>query len=182
MVCERTHWAALVEIPLLITDIFRMNRLICCKSCITMTNEESKSTESVSENEPSFCDQINPLLTGLFYPSESDEPIEAVTCYLNQPEPLTVSQVKDWQMLPPAIYVDELPEAEFWQPVTTDEEWYTDEEKRRTTQFQQLKTTVETELTVRQVFRVGETERDVYLLGRQVNGERAGFRTKIVQT
>lgn len=147
-----------------------------------MTNEEPKSTESVSESKPSFYDQINPLLTGLFYPSESDEPIEAVTCYLGQPEPLTVSQLKDWQMLPPAVYVDERPETEFWEPVTTDEEWYNEEEKQRTTQFKELKKTVETELTVRQVFCVGESEQDVYLLGRLANGERAGFKTKIVQT
>lgn len=182
MVCENTRLATLIDIPQITTDSFRVNRLICYESRITMTNEERKSTESVSANEPSFCDQINPMLAGLFYPSESDEPIEAVTCYLNQPDPLTVSQVKDWQMLPPAVYVDELPEADFWEPVTTHEEWYTDEEKQRTTQFQQLKAWVETELTVRQVFRVGETERDVYVLGRQANGERAGFKTKIVQT
>lgn len=182
MVCEHTRLATLIDISQITTDTFRMNRLICYESRISMTNEEQKSTEVVSTNKPTFCDQINPLLAGLFYPSESDEPIEAVTCYLSQPDPLSVSQIKDWQMLPPAIYVDELPEAEFWEPVITDEEWYTDEERQRTSQFTQLKTKVEAELTVRQVFRIGETERDVYMLGRQANGERAGFKTKIVQT
>ncbi|MBC3785779.1 nuclease A inhibitor family protein [Spirosoma utsteinense] len=147
-----------------------------------MTNEEPKSTGPVSENMPSFPEQINPLLTGLFYPSESDEPLEAVTCYLDQTAPLTVSQIKDWQMLPPAIYVDEMPEAEFWEPVITDQDWYSDEEKQCTAQFQQLKKIMEETLTVRQVFRVGETERDVYFLGRQADGERTGFKTKIIQT
>ncbi|WP_080239997.1 nuclease A inhibitor family protein [Spirosoma rigui] len=147
-----------------------------------MTNEEPKSTELVPENKPAFPEQLNPILTGLFYPSESDEPIEPVSCYLDQAGPLTVSQIKDWQMLPPAIYVDEIPEAQFWEPVITEEDWYGDDEKKRTSQFQQLKALLEAELTVRQVFRVGDTERDVYLLGRQADGERAGIKTKIVQT
>ena len=146
-----------------------------------MTNEEPKSSEQASENE-SFHDHINPLLAGLFYPSESDEPIESVTCYFNQAEPITSSQLKDWQMLPPSVYVDERPESEFWEPVVTEQDWYGDEERAATARFRELKTRLETELTERQVFYIGETEIDVYLLGRQANGERAGIKTKIVQT
>ena len=146
-----------------------------------MTNEEPKSSAPTQENKP-LSDQINPLLTDLFYPSESDEPIETTTCYLKQAEPLTVSQIKDWQMLPPSVYVDEMPEAEFWEPVVTEQDWYGDDEKKRTARFVTLKTLMEKELTVRQVFRVGESEIDVYLLGRQADGKRAGLKTKIVQT
>lgn len=146
-----------------------------------MTNEELKSSDQPSEL-TSISDKITPLLTDLFYPSESDEPLEAVTCYLNQAEPLTSSQINDWQMLPPSVYVEETPESDFWEPVTTQQDWYGEEEKKRTTTFQELKQLLEQALTVRQVFRVGETEVDVYLLGRQANGERAGIKTKIVQT
>ncbi|MVM37149.1 nuclease [Spirosoma sp. HMF3257] len=146
-----------------------------------MTNEEPKSSEPTVENKL-FTEQAEPLLPDLLYPSESDEPIETVTCYLHQEDPLTVSQIKDWQMLPPSVYVEEMPEADFWAPVLTDQDWYGDEEKARTASFQQLNDLVTKELTVRQVFRVGEAEMDVYLLGRQANGERAGLKTKIVQT
>lgn len=146
-----------------------------------MTNEDSNCNEPTSENK-SFHDLINPLLTGLFYPSESDEPIEPVTCYLNQAEPLTDSQIKDWLLLPPSVYVEETPEDEFWEPVITEQDWYGDEEKARTAQFQQLKKVVDEALTGRQVFRVGETEIDVYLLGRRAEGERVGLKTTVVQT
>ena len=148
---------------------------------IHMTNEEPKSSDPVAPNKP-FSEQVSPLLTDLLYPSESDEPIEPVTCFLKQTEPLTISQIKDWLMLPPSFYVDEIPETDFWEPVITEQDWYGDEEKARTAKFQQLKQFLEKELTVRQVFRVGETEMDVYLLGRQTDGERVGIRTKIVQT
>ncbi|GAB3511807.1 nuclease A inhibitor family protein [Spirosoma knui] len=146
-----------------------------------MTNEADERTDQPETNQP-FEEQVAPLLVDLYYPSESDEPVDVVTCYLQQPEPLTISQIKDWQMLPPSIYVEEIPEAEFWEPVITDEDWYGDEEKARTATFQQLKQVVERQLSVRQVFRVGETEIDLYLLGRQANGERVGLKTRIVQT
>ena len=126
-----------------------------------------------------FMEQTRPLLTDLLYPSESDEPLELVTCYLDQAEPLTVSQIKDWLMLPPAIYVNELPEAEFWEPVATEQDWYGEEEKDRTAKFRHLKELLDTQLTVRQVFQVGETELDTYLLGRQASGKRAGIKTTI---
>ena len=146
-----------------------------------MTNEEPKSSSPTGENNP-FSEQINPLLTGLFYPGESDEPIEPVTCYLDQAEPLTDSQIKDWLLLSPSVCVEQTPEAEFWEPVITEQDWYGDDEKTRTTRFQQLKKLLENTLTGRQVFRVGETEIDVYLLGRPTDGTRAGIKTKIVQT
>lgn len=146
-----------------------------------MTNGETKSGDQASENK-SFHDHINPLLAGLFYPSESDEPFEPVTCYLDQVEPLTGTQIKDWLMLPPSVYVEEVPEGEFWEPVVTGQDWYTDDERASTARFQQLKKVLDGELTVRQVFRVGETEIDAYLLGRRADGSRAGLKTKIVQT
>ncbi len=146
-----------------------------------MTNENPKSSSEAPKNIP-LSEQLNPLLANLLYPSESDEPVEAVTCYLKQADPLTVSQLKDWLMLPPSVYVEETPEVDFWEPVITEEDWYDDEEKARATRFQQLKAILETWLTVRQVFQVGESEIDVYLLGRQGDGERMGIKTKIVQT
>ena len=146
-----------------------------------MTNEEPRSSDQAPENK-SFYDQINPLLAGLFYPSESDEPIEVVTCYLSQAEPITSSQIKDWQMLPPSVYVDERPESEFWELVVTEQDWFGDDERAIAARFRELKTQLETELTERQLFYVGETEIDVYLLGRQADGSRAGLKTKIVQT
>ncbi|GAB3012714.1 nuclease A inhibitor family protein [Spirosoma pulveris] len=146
-----------------------------------MTNENPKSSDDVSRN-VLFNELVSPLVTDLLYPSESDEAIAVVTCYLKQPDPLTVSQIKDWLTLPPSVYVEEMKEADFWEPVITDQDWYEEEEKERTTRFQNLKQVLESTLTVRQVFWVGETEIDVYLIGLQAGGDRSGIKTKIVQT
>ncbi len=146
-----------------------------------MTTEEFKGNHQTPEP-ASFSTKLTPLLTDLFYPGESDEPVEPITCYLGQVEPLLVTQIKEWLMVPPSVYVEETSEAGFWAPVVTEEDWYGDDEKTRTAKFQQLKQLLEAELTVRQVFRVGEGETDVYLLGRQANGERTGLKTKVVET
>lgn len=146
-----------------------------------MTNEDPERNDPTADD-TSFPDHINPLLAGLFYPSESDEPIEPVTCYLRQAEPLTNSQLRDWLMLPPSVRVEEVPEAHFWEPVVTEQDWYGDEERAIAARFRQLRQDLENELTGRQVFRVGQTEIDVYLLGRRADGQRVGIKTMIVQT
>ena len=143
-------------------------------------------TSPTPKNEPEttvFAQQVTPLLADLLYPSESDEPLEPVETYLRMAEPLTVSHIKDWLMLPPSNYVEEITEAEFWEPVVTMEDWFDEEEKAKTAQFQKLKETLEATLTDRQVFRVGKTEIDVYLLGKPKEGEpRVGLKTRVIET
>lgn len=155
--------------------------LLPVKYSYAMTNTDAERNDSPADETP-FEQTITPLLTDLFYPSESDEPLEPVTCYLDQPEPLTVSQIKDWQMLPPAVYVEERPETEFWEPVIIEQDWYGDDENARTADFWKLHEFITSRLTNRQVFFVGQSEIDVYLLGQLPTGKRAGFKTKIVQT
>lgn len=146
-----------------------------------MQNEGPTGSDQIPQP-ASLTDKLTPLLTDLFYPSESDEPVEFVTCPLKQAEPLSVTQIKEWLLVPPSVYVEERPEADFWAPVTTDEDWYGDEEKERTNRFRQLNELLEGHLTDRQVFRVGEGEIDLYLLGRPAEGERIGLKTKVVET
>ena len=143
--------------------------------------EEGKNPQS-EPKAPLFADQITPLLTDLLYPSESDEPLEPVETYLKMTETLTVSHIKDWLMLPPSQYVEEIPEADFWAPVTTIEDWFGDDEKANAAQFQKLKKTLDILLTEHQVFRVGHTEMDVYLLGKPKEGPRVGLKTRVVET
>ncbi len=133
------------------------------------------------ENSQFIDPQLNPLLTDLLYPSESDEPVGWVTCYLGQPEPLIVSQLTDWLMLPPNVLVEERPEADFWR-VAVMQDWYGEDEKKRAEEFQRVKQFVENQLTDRQFFRVGQIEIDLYLLGKTPEGKRAGLKTKVIET
>lgn len=129
-----------------------------------------------------LAEAVKPLLVDLLYPSESDEPVTFVTCYLAQEAPLTEVQIKEWQMVPPSVYVEEGSVDDFWAPVLTDEDWYGDEEKKRTAYFRKLKAIFDVQLTGQQVFRQGKTEITVYLLGRQADGTRAGIQTVVVES
>lgn len=143
--------------------------------------EPDKATQT-EPGMPLFVQQVTPLLTDLLYPSESDEPIEPVETYLKMAGPLTVSHIKDWLMLPPSRYVEEITEAEFWEPVTAIEDWFSEEEKEKAARFQKLQKTLDILLTERQVFRVGKTEIDVYLLGKPKEGPRVGLKTRAIET
>lgn len=143
---------------------------------------DTRKTTQPESKTGSIAHQVTPLLIDLLYPSESDEPIEFVETYLKMAEPLTVSHIKDWLMLPPSNFVEEITEAEFWESVVTVEEWFDEEEKAKTAQFQKLKEMLETTLTDRQVFRVGKTEIDVYLLGKPTEGPRVGLKTRVIET
>ena len=133
------------------------------------------------ENPQPLESQANAMLTDLLYPSESDEPVTWVTCYLGQPEPLIVSQITDWLMLPPGVLVEERPEADFWR-VAVLEDWYDEEQKKRAEQFQRVKQFLDSQLTDRQFFRVGQVEIELYLLGKTPEGKRAGLKTKVIET
>jgi hypothetical protein len=122
------------------------------------------------------------LLTDLYYPSESDEPIAYVDYSIEAPAPLTSDQLHQYLGIDPETRVEEMPEADFWQPLISEEDWYGDEERARTAQSRKVQEAIHQCLTNRQVFRVGETEVDVYLLGQQPNGHWAGLKTNVVET
>ena len=145
-----------------------------------MTEQRSAGNEPAEIN-PAIAAQVQPLLTNLFYPSESDEAVEWVTCPLKTAQPLSVSQLKEWLLLPPSVFIDVSHEADFWELVTTEETWYGADEKARTATFKQLQTLMQP-LPDRQLFRVGETEIDLYLLGRMPDDTWAGLKTKVVET
>lgn len=142
---------------------------------------ESNSSEN-PEKVPAFAEQVGPLLADLYYPSESDEPITVVSGPPATEGSLTDTHIRQWLQLPEDKPVEERPEEDFWQPVTEEKDWYGEEEKARTEKFKQVKAVAEQQLTDRQVFRVGETEIDLYLIGRQPDCTLAGLKTLIVET
>ncbi|GAB3275589.1 nuclease A inhibitor family protein [Larkinella harenae] len=136
-----------------------------------MVTEESTPERSLSE-----------LVNDLLYPSESDEPVEYVEYPIDFEPPLTTEHVRDLLLITPEIYIEELSEADFWYPAITDQDWYVEEEKERTRRFTELQKRIEQLLNNRQVFRVGDVEMDLCLLGRKEDGHWAGLKTRVIDT
>jgi hypothetical protein len=132
--------------------------------------------------ETRWLEEVTNLLKNLLYPSESDEPIEWVSFQASVFPPLTVSDLEFYQGLPQKVVVEEITSEDFWEPVTTMEDWYGEDEKAQVTKFLELKSVLEAHLKNVQGFRAGQTEVDLYLLGQLNEKEWGGLKTKLIET
>ena len=69
----------------------------------------------------------------------------------------------------------------FFRPTTKEEDWHNEEEQAEVKRFQGLVAKIKATLEHPQVFRVGETNIDVYAVG-AVEGGWAGLQTRVVET
>lgn len=132
--------------------------------------------------ETKWLGEVTALLKDLFYPSESDEPIEWISFKTSLSPPLTVSDLEFYQGLPPEVAVEEIAVDDFWLPITTMEDWYGEDEKAQVAKFLELKSLLESNLKNFQGFRSGQTEVDLYLLGQLNEKEWGGLKTKLIET
>jgi len=125
--------------------------------------------------------EILPLLDGLLYPSESDEPV----VYMCMPHAgdgwLSTEDLSKLILIDPDTSVAERDPSRFWSAVTTQQEWYDAAERVRTDRFSRLKDILDGNLENIQYFEVGETEVILYYIG--VYGQSLrGVRTMAVRT
>jgi hypothetical protein len=122
------------------------------------------------------------LLTDLYYPSESDEPIEFFFTEENYILPIIGNDFRMLLKLAEDIIIEPLDIEQFWNSVTEINDWYGEEQIAKTKQFEKLKNTLFEHLENVQGFRVGEIEIDVYLFGNNSDGEIEGIKTMLVET
>jgi hypothetical protein len=124
---------------------------------------------------------ILPLLDGLLYPSESDEPV----CFVSWPwlgrENITVQEFAALLNLENPDSVREEDPERFWSYVTTEHAWYGAEERERTARFVALQRVLEEHLIHIQYFEVGKIEVELYLVG-PLEGTLVGIKTMAVRT
>ncbi|MCP1385617.1 nuclease A inhibitor family protein [Runella salmonicolor] len=132
--------------------------------------------------ETGFISEVTSLLKNLFYPSESDEPIEWIKFNVNVKDGLTVSDLEFFLGCPPSVKAEEIPTDNFWAPLLAVEEWYGDEERAQVENFKSVKQLLETNLNHLKAFRVGQIEIDLYLVGQLNEKEWGGLKTLLVET
>jgi len=128
-----------------------------------------------------FQEACEPLLADLFYPSESDEPVEYISIESEKPLPFLKEDIRDFiEANEQPISPIELPV--FWEKLTTTKEWYMGEEILRVEKFTELKNAFETHLTHIQGFRVGEIEVSIYVFGENASGKIEGIKTLAIES
>lgn len=127
-------------------------------------------------------DILPELLTDLYYPSESDEPIEPFSSEALVDFPLDENAFRNLLQLDENTAIEPLNVGQFWNNVTTIKEWYDETQTEKTKKFELLRETLFEHLDFVQGFRVGEIEIDVYLFGKNADGNLEGIKTMLVET
>lgn len=132
---------------------------------------------------PTLKTAVEELLPDVYYPSESDEPIEFIE--LNLPpeaEPLNERSAGEFLATKRNREVEELTVDDFFAPIAAEEDWFTDEERETIQRMKRVRDLLECHLTDLKVFKIGYAEKDLYLLGLTADGQRVGLKTKVTET
>ena len=113
---------------------------------------------------------------GLLMASESEYPFEVFAWESGQLNEATVLEKTGLKGTVKLVEIDD-----FFRNSVTAEDWHEDEEKEAVIKFQNLVNVLKTNLTDLQVYKIGNREIDVYIIGNTPDGI-AGVSTKVIET
>jgi hypothetical protein len=134
----------------------------------------------MTKTDSEILDQLKLASDGLLFMSESEYPFEVFLWErvgLLTPEKI-LQQTNHNQDTP--VKVASLDD--FFRVAVTEEDWHGEEEKETVKRFQALVEILKANLTNLQVYRLGEIEIDVYVIGQTPSGDSIGLSTKVVET
>jgi len=117
----------------------------------------------------------------LLYPSESDEPF-AVFEWKTANESLTEERLLELAGEPKDSPVKSVPLDMFFADLTKEQDWHADDEKTAVEQYRNLLSVLKDRLSDVKVFRVGEVEVAIYVVGQAKDGGWVGVKTTAVET
>jgi Nuclease A inhibitor-like protein len=126
-----------------------------------------------------IIDRLQQASANLFWSSESDYPFEIMT-WERGTEMTTPALFPDLIMTDPQVETTTL--TDFLAPALTTEDWYEEEELATVDRYQDLFQSIETHLTDVRVFRIGECEITIYIVGKTPDGDIIGLKTQSVET
>ena len=122
-------------------------------------------------------DHLSTMCEGLLFPSESDYPLEP---FRWRAETLTSETILTRSHKPADTSIEAIALEEFFALVTTDQDWFEDEDREIAQRFRDLQAAIATLENV-QVFKVGEIEIDVYIVG-AIGSDVVGLKTTVIET
>jgi predicted nucleic acid-binding Zn-ribbon protein len=128
----------------------------------------------------SIAAQLKQASNGLFFLSETDAPFEVISW--PKQEQLTPAKLLQLTEHPPDAPVELRTVDEFFAIATAQEDWHDEEERETVQRFQKLVSVLKQNLSQLQVYRVGKTNIDAYIVGVTDGGEWAGLSTQVVET
>ena len=126
-----------------------------------------------------IIDRLKQSTLDLLWVSESDYPFEIVT-WEHGTEMILAKLFPNLAGTDESIDTIEL--TDFFAPVLVTEDWYEETELAQVDRYTELLHTIESNLTEVKVFRVGEVEITVYIIGKTPDGDLVGLKTQVVET
>ena len=117
----------------------------------------------------------------LLYTSETDSPF-GVVHWTNRTTIRSSSDLLSLIGNSSGLRVEDVGLEEFFHDLTQDQEWHDADGKKTVEKFRSLLTVLKEYLTDLKVFKVGEVEIDIYIVGRTADGDWAGVMTTAVET
>jgi hypothetical protein len=118
---------------------------------------------------------------GLLYSSESDAPFEVVSWDVEEAT-ITPERVPSLVGLKADTPVEETKLDDFFEDLVKDESWHDEADRKTIERYRSLQDIMVKQLSDVRVFRVGDVEIDIFIMGRTDQGTWEGIKTKAVET
>ncbi|MEO0349079.1 MAG: nuclease A inhibitor family protein [Cyanobacteria bacterium P01_A01_bin.15] len=125
--------------------------------------------------------ELETACENLLWRSEADYPFEVVVLLLDQ-QSFTVKTLLDNGDYPDNTPVTVVSLDDFFKQALVERAWFDSRELKRVERYRNLRDLLETTLENLQVYRLGEVEIDVYILGGTEDSQVIGVKTQTVET
>ena len=126
--------------------------------------------------------KLKSLSQNLVWMSESDYPFDIFTWSNQESTEFNTQNLLQKTNHSPESPVKVLEIDKFFQRATDEKDWYDDDERETAKKYQTLLETLKQNLDNIQVYKIGEVEIDVYIVGQLKSGDWVGLSTKAVET
>ncbi len=142
-------------------------------------NLDSPTVQTPVLSGAEIYDRLRQITRDLLWMSESDYPFEVITWKRG-------SQMNPTALFPEIksdeISIETVTLTDFFARAIAIEDWYEAEELAQVDRYQELLHAIESNLADVQVFRVGEVEITIYIVGKTTTGDLVGLKTKAIET
>lgn len=140
----------------------------------------SDREEEIHNNDSQLLEQLKQASAGLLWLSESDYSWEVI--YWDNIGELTLEKLRQQIDCDAGAKLEIRELDRFFEPAIQAQDWHNEAEKQEVERYQSLVDLLHNHLDNIQVYRVGEVEIDIYVLGETKHQAIAGLRTKAVET
>ena len=133
----------------------------------------------MAKSDASLLRELKRLTKGLMFQSESDYPVEPFMLEAGRGAATAAEVVAS---LKPDAEARAADFDSFFAAATEEQDWHDAEARARVKKFRALVKSLKENLADIQVFKAGDAESDVYVVGKTASGNFAGVKTKVVET